>query len=174
MTRDEVSFTLDPTGQGLYGYWFGVAMSGSLMDGTVLPERQFSNRWDGPWRGAAAQHQDGWTAEMFLPWSMMSMPEAPDGKRQMGYYISRAYATRNERWAYPALPRSSGIFMSQLQPIEMENVNPSQQFTFYPYGSTTYDNLSDVDEYKAGFDIFWRPSTNLQLTSTINPDFGNV
>ena len=90
MTRDEVSFTLDPTGQGLYGYWFGVAMSGSLMDGTVLPERQFSNRWDGPWRGAAAQHQDGWTAEMFLPWSMMSMPEAPDGKRQMGYYISRA------------------------------------------------------------------------------------
>ena len=174
MTRDEVSFTLDPTGQGLYGYWFGVAMSGSLMDGTVLPERQFSDRWDGPWRGAAAQHQDGWTAEMFLPWSMMSMPEAPDGKRQMGYYISRAYATRNERWAYPALPRSSGIFMSRLQPIEMENVNPSQQFTFYPYGSTTYDNLSDVDVYKAGFDIFWRPSTNLQLASTINPDFGNV
>jgi len=30
------------------------------------------------------------------------------------------------------------------------------------------------DTYNSGFDIFWRPLSNLQLTATVNPDFGNV
>ncbi|MCZ6502192.1 MAG: hypothetical protein O6945_06725, partial [Gammaproteobacteria bacterium] len=50
--RDDISLTLDSSGQGLYGYWFGINLGGTVLDGTVLPERQFSRQWDGPWRGA--------------------------------------------------------------------------------------------------------------------------
>ncbi len=174
LTRDDVSLTLDTSGQGLYAYWFGISLSGSVIDGTVVPERNFSRRWDGPWHGAAAQLDDGWSAEMFLPWSMMTMPEVTSGKRLMGMYVSREVAHLNERWGWPALPRSKGLFMSQLQGIELEDVSPAQQFTFYPFAATTYDNTTNADSYKAGFDVFWRPATNLQLTATVNPDFGNV
>lgn len=176
ISRDDVSFTIDPSGQGLYGYWFGVNLGDTLQDGTVLPERQFSNQWDGPWRGASAQHDEGWSAEMFLPWSMMTMPERRGDKRIMGYYLSREVASQRERWAYPALPSTKPVFLSQLQKIEVEGINPRQQFTFYPFAAATWDN-ADVgreDSYKTGFDVFWRPSTNLQLTATVNPDFGNV
>jgi len=105
----------------------------------------------------------------------MTMPDIETSTRKMGYYLSRLVAERGERWAYPALPRTRSTFMSALQPIEFENVTPKKQLTIYPYGSSAYNRNSDSpDTYKAGFDIFWRPLSNLQLTATVNPDFGNV
>ena len=174
ISRDDLSITLDSSGQGLYAYWFGIGLGGSLLDGTVLPERQFSREWDGPWQGASAEVEGGWSAEMFLPWSMMTMPDVTGDTREMGFYISREVAYVNERWGWPALPRTKSVFMSQLQKMELIGINPRQQFTFYPYASTTYNNIKGEDTYKAGFDFFWRPSSNLQLTSTLNPDFGNI
>ncbi len=174
--RDTVSVTLDPGGSGLYGYWFAVNLGGSLQDGTVLPERQYSSRWDGPWNGASAEVEGGYDTEFFIPWSMMTMPESANSTRNMGVYFSRSVAHKNERWAIPALPSTTNVFLSKLRKLRVEGVNPKQQFTFYPYASTTYNNLDDTDpdSYKAGFDVFWRPTTNLQLTATVNPDFGNV
>lgn len=174
ITRDDISITVDSSGQGLYGYWFGINLGGTMIDGTVLPERQFSNQWDGPWRGASAVAEGGWSAELFIPWSMMTMPDLDGDRRVMGFYISRNVAYKNERWGWPALPRTKSIFMSRLQKFEVQGINPKRQFTFYPYASTTYDNITSQDSYKAGFDFFWRPISSLQLTATINPDFGNV
>ncbi len=140
----------------------------------MLPERQYSNQWDGPWEGASAEHPAGWSAEFFLPWSMMSMPEQQGDTRTMGFYISREVSYKNERWGWPALPRTQGVFLSQLQQIRLRDITPKQQFTFYPFASATYDNAAAEDKYQMGFDFFWRPSTNLQFTATVNPDFGNV
>lgn len=173
--RDGVSLTLDASGEGLYGYWFSVNLGGTLQDGTVIPERQFSSQWDGAWDGASAETDFGWTAEMFIPWSTMSMPESASSIRKMGYYLSRFVSYRGERWSYPGLPRTRSTFMSDLQPMEFENVVPRQQLTWYPYASSSYNrNIDNSDAYKAGFDVFWRPLSNMQVTATVNPDFGNV
>ncbi len=174
ITRDGISITLDPSGEGLYGYWFGVNLGGTLSDGTVLPERQFSNQWDGAWRGASTELPNGYSVEFFLPWSMMTMPEVEGESRKMGFYLSRTVAYKGERWAWPALPESLSVFLSALQSIEIDNFQPKKQFTFYPFASTTYDVIAAEDDYKAGFDTYWRPTSNLQLTATVNPDFGNV
>ena len=111
ISRDGWGITLDTSGEGLYGYWFTVNLGGSLMDGKVLPERNHTPEWDGPWNGAAAELPDGWSAEMFLPWSMMTMPPA-DGERVMGFFARRRVAYINERWGWPALPASGARFMS--------------------------------------------------------------
>jgi|TARA_B100000315_G_C14593769_1_gene597473 hypothetical protein len=104
---------------------------------------------------------------------MMAMPDSSD-KRSMGFYVSRRVAHLNERWSWPALPRTKSTFLSALQPFQLEDINPKKQFTFYPFGSSTYDNIVGETDYKTGFDIFWRPSSNVQFTTTVNPDFGNV
>lgn len=172
--RDGVSLTLDPSGEGRYGYWFGINFGGSLGDGTVLPERQFNSRWDGPWRGASAVLDDGYSVEYFLPFSMIPMPVSAADTRKMGIYISRQVAHRGETWGWPALPTSQSRFLSSLQFIEMDTFKPRTQFTFYPFSSSSYDIIAGEDDHKAGFDVFWRPGSNLQLTATVNPDFGNV
>ena len=53
----------------------------------------------------------GYSAEMFLPWSMMSMPGAGESRR-MGFYMSRKVACLNERWAWPVVPGGLSKFMS--------------------------------------------------------------
>jgi len=171
--RDFISFTLDTSGGGRYGYWMSLALGDNQADGTVLPERQFKRDWDGAWYGATAETEAGWSAEYFVPWSQMAMPKE-DRVRRMGFYASRNVGYLSERWAWPALPDSLPRFMSALQPVELVGISPRQQWSVFPYASRTIDGIDDEANFQAGADVFWRPSSNFQLTATLNPDFGSV
>ena len=173
LVRDTVGFTFDASGKGEYGYWGELALGGTQTDGTVLRERQFSTDWDGAWLGATAVTGSGWSAEVFFPWSQMAMPHAGD-ERRFGVFAARQFATAGERWAFPPIPVTQARFLSVLQPAELKAVNPRQQWSVFPYASATIDEVEDDTSYKGGMDLFWRPSTNFQVTATVNPDFGNV
>lgn len=173
VNRDNVGFTLDTSGNGRYGYWMNLSLGDSEMDGTILPERQYGRDWDGAWYGATRRTATGWVAEFYVPWSQMAMPKA-DGIRKIGVYVSRKVAHLDERWGWPGLTNTQPRFMSAMQPLELDQVDPRQQWSIFPYASVTMDNVTDDDQWKAGTDLFWRPSTNFQLTATINPDFGAV
>ena len=169
--RDSVSFTLDTSGGGRYGYWMNLALGDNQSDGTVLPERQFKRDWDGAWYGATAVTDKGWSAEYFIPWSQMAMP-SQDGVRRMGFYGSRNVGYLNERWGWPALPNSLPRFMSALQPVELQGINPRQQWSLFPFITSITDNAGDASEVRVGTEVFWRPSSNFQLTGSLLPDFG--
>jgi hypothetical protein len=174
LTRDGMQVTLDTSGEGLYGYWFSVYLGGSIGDGIVLPERRFVSNWDGPWYGDAAVTEDGWTAELFIPWAIMNMPQTDANLRRMGIYTSRSVGMLGERWSNPYLPSSQNLFLSALDTIELKNVAPRQEYNLFPYSSAAVDRITDQTDYKAGLDIFWRPTSDLQLSATLNPDFGQV
>lgn len=173
INRDNVGFTLDTSGDGRYGYWMNLSLGDSEMDGTILPEREYGRDWDGAWYGATRRTERGWSAEFFVPWSQMAMPKQ-DGTRRIGIYVSRKVAHLDERWGWPPLPSTRPRFISDFQPLELEAVDPAQQWSLFPYASGTYDRVVSDSEFKAGADMFWRPSTNFQLTATVNPDFGSV
>ena len=173
VNRDHMGITIDTSGEGRYGYWFGLSLGDSLLDGTVLPERKYSNDWDGPWRGRSQVTDYGWSAELFVPWSAVSMPHAGD-LRRMGVYVSRKVAYLDERWGWPKLPPTMQKFMSAMQQTELQGVAPRQQYNVYPFVAAAHDRIEDGQRYRAGLDVFWRPSTNFQLNATVNPDFGNV
>ena len=135
---------------------------------------QYSSNWDGPWRGASQRTETGWSVEMMLPWSMMTLPASESGDRDIGIYIQRAAASIDEDWAYPGLPRTQNRFLSRFPKTKIKGINPKQQFTFYPYVSSSLDAVGDRATQKAGFDLFWRPTTAFQVTGSFNPDFGNV
>ena len=128
---DGYQIVIDSSGNGLYGYWFRVKLGGSLMDGTLLPERRMESNWDGPWRGRTQTTDDGWTVEMFLPWAMLNMPDA-DGERRMAIEIVRFLARRNEMWSWPALPETEPQFISLFQPIRLEGVAAKQEVSLFP------------------------------------------
>ncbi len=173
VARDEISITIDTSGEGRYGYWFNVALGDSQSDGTVLPERQYSSTWDGAWRSATQITATGWSAEMFIPWGTVSMP-ASAPTRRMGLFMNRRVGYRDERWGRPALPLTKPKFMSALEQIEFEGVAPRQQYSVYPFAAATWDEIKNEMKYRVGADLFWRPTTNAQLTATVNPDFGSV
>ena len=173
INRDAWGIALDTSGEGLYGYVFNVALGGSVIDGKVAPERSFALEWDGPWETATHARADGWSLEAFLPWSMMTLPRV-DGDRVMGFWVNRKVAYIDERWGWPALPFTGARFMSALKPMAFPGVTPKKQLVVFPYGSTSYDSGPGVDEadFRAGIDVFWRPTSDLQLTAALYPDFG--
>ena len=174
LNRDYFSFTLDTSGEGRYGFWFQLSLGNSISDGTILPERNYSSSWDGAWRGGTARTAEGWSAEYFVPWALVNMPKA-DGLRTIGIFAQRNVAYVDERYAWPPLPWTRPKFMSDFQALGLEDLSPRQQYSVTPYIAGAYDRFADGDlEPKAGVDLFWRPSSNFQLTSTLNPDFGNV
>ncbi|MYH14604.1 MAG: hypothetical protein F4149_05460 [Gammaproteobacteria bacterium] len=171
--RDSIGIMLDTSGQARYGYWFELALGDTLNDGTMLPEQRFSREWDGPWRGATTRTATGWSAEMMIPWNILAMPHA-EGSRQIGAYVIRRVGHKLARWGWPPLPFTSPTFMTDMQPLIVEGVDPRQQYEVYPYVSASRDRIEGKSRYNAGVDVFWRPSTNFQLTGTLNPDFGAV
>lgn len=173
LSRDGFQIILDSSGDGRYGYWFSIYLGDSIGDGTVLPERDFQRSWDGAWHGNTAITDSGWSGEMFLPWSMLSMPKA-DGERRLGVHVTRFVAGINERWAWPAIPSGSQRFLSAVQPFRIDGVDPPAEFSIFPYLSGAIERQRDRRDQRAGADVFWRPSSNLQLTAALLPDFGQV
>jgi hypothetical protein len=170
---DFVAITLDTSGEGKYGYWFSLASSGVKTDGTLIPESQFSTDWDGAWYGETAITERGWSAELFIPWSQMAMPKK-QGTRRISIFASRKVAAVGERWSVPALPFTITKWIQNMRPMELVDVDPRQQWSVFPYTSVTQDQVRDQTKVRAGAEMFWRPSTNFQLATTVLPDFGNV
>ena len=173
LNRDGFTITIDTSGEGLFGFWFAINLGDSKEDGKVLPERNFSWEWDGAWQGATAVTDTGWSAEVFIPWSIIAMPPS-DKERRMNFFVSRKVAHLNERYGWPALPFTGSRFMSALQPMHMQEVNPKQQWEAYPYVATSADAIHDEQETKVGVNFSWRPAPSTQISGTISPDFGAV
>ena len=49
VNSDTFYIMIDSSGEGLYGYTFGLSLGGSKADGKIAPERVMSFEWDGPW-----------------------------------------------------------------------------------------------------------------------------
>ncbi len=174
LDRDGFVVGLDTSGEGLYGYFLRLNLGDSMTDATLLPERQMNMQWDGSWSGFTQALEDGWSIEYFIPWSMVALPQAGD-TRQIGIYLERQVGhLGGEAWSNPALPQTVNEYLSAFEKYELRDIEPRRQLTFYPFVSGIQDGISNDGEYKAGTEIFWRPTTNSLLSATINPDFGNV
>jgi hypothetical protein len=173
LSRDLIGVTIDASGDGLYGYGIGLALGDSMFDLSILPERQLNFQWDGSWDGRTQVIDEGWSAEFFVPWSMMPLPQV-EGVRKIGLAFRRQLGQRGEVWTAPPLPETLNVYISGFQKYELTDIEPRRQLTIYPFVSTDFNGIRHDAENKIGTDIYWRPSTNTLLSGSLNPDFGTV
>ncbi|MDB9789455.1 DUF5916 domain-containing protein [Gammaproteobacteria bacterium] len=174
LERDGFVVAIDASGEGLYGFYLRINLGNSLTDATILPERTFNFQWDGPWLARTQALENGWSAEYYIPWSMMPLPKVDDD-RKIGIYLERQVGhLQGEAWANPPLPGTVNQFLSAFEKYELKDIEPRRQLTYYPFASGIYDGVRDESTYKVGTEIFWRPTSNSLLSASLNPDFGNV
>lgn len=174
LERDGFVVAIDASGEGLYGFYLRINLGNSLTDATILPERTFNFQWDGPWLARTQALENGWSAEYYIPWSMMPLPQVDD-ERKIGIYLERQVGhLQGEAWANPPLPGTVNQFLSAFEKYELKDIEPRRQLTYYPFASGIYDGVRDESTYKVGTEIFWRPTSNSLLSASLNPDFGNV
>ena len=170
---DRVNVYVDFDGDGRSGYNFMVGLSNDIADSTISNENQFNGDWDGHWTHAVSEDDEGWSAEMLIPWHIAPMRQGDGGTRTIGLALDRVVGDSNERMAWPAISFNEQRYLSELRKVEVPQYSQSL-LAITPYVVGLYDNVGGKADFDAGADVFWKPNGQFQLSGTINPDFGQV
>ncbi len=96
---DYVSLILDPIGNGVRKYEFRINPSGSLSD--VLQDTvsdRYIYDWNTKWTGAATINDEGWSAEIAIPFQSIKFPEpTSDNVKPWFTMLKRSYPRRISR-----------------------------------------------------------------------------
>ncbi len=145
--------------------------------------------WNTFWDVKTTRDENGWYAEMRIPFSSLKFKAENDIAR-MGLIIVRNISANNETNTYPPIDPRYGFMAtnkpSLAQKIEIDGARPSRPVYISPYviGGFTRDwSLDDTEteyvrkdypKYNAGIDIKYNINSNLTLDLTANTDFAQV
>jgi hypothetical protein len=170
---DRVNVMVDFDGDHRTGYAFTLSSTDGISDAVITNENGFNNDWDGNWQHAVSEDDAAWTAEILIPWHIAPMRDAKGDQRTLAIYFDRVIAMTGERMAWPMTNWERSRFLSEFAPVEVTNYKQSL-LAVTPYISGLRDIANGHSELDGGMDVFWKPSGQLQLTATVNPDFGQV
>ncbi len=169
---DRVNVMLDFDGDHRTGYDFTVSSTDGIADALITNENNFNDDWDGNWRHAVSSDDESWSVEVLIPWHIAPMRNAT-GTRTLAIYLDRVTGATGERAGWPMASFERPRFLADFQRIEVPAYSQSL-LAITPYVSGLHDIAHGGSDGDAGVDVFWKPNGQLQLTATVNPDFGQV
>ena len=198
LQRDERSFRsdfcsiyLDTLNDEENSLSFKTSPSGNRSDSQRWNDaEQSDNSWDAFWDVAVSRDEQGWYAELRIPFSSVLF-QAIDGQVVMGVSMLRNISRKNELHVYPAIPPDLGNLAyakpSQMRKIIFKGIEPQGSPAYLtPYAlaggghahaldslGTRYDRSTDRVR-EAGLDLRYGLTSNLTLDVTANTDFAQV
>jgi hypothetical protein len=176
--NDNVEIVLDTFHDHRNAYYFSTNASGAMVDGRITENQSAALEWDGIWNVRTHIDETGWTAEFEIPFKTIGFDRSIT---KWGFNISRFLARGRERsrWASPS-PDVQLFQVVQAGHITgIENPSQGVGLDLKPYGISgfkrdiTRQNEVQAD-YNAGADIFYRITSNLVSSTTINTDFAET
>ncbi len=169
---DSIAVVFDTFRDGRTAYMFRTNPIATQQDGRIADNgRTEDYRWDAAWRSAAVRHDDRWTAEFEIPFA--SLKFSGDDEQAWGVNFVRTIPRRLETsmWAEPreVVFRVSGF--GELEGLAVPT--PEDKWTWIPYAIGSYEDGVGSD-LEAGIDVRWRPSNQLGVDLTVNPDFALI
>jgi hypothetical protein len=165
---------------------FGVTAAGVRLD-SYHPDDNEDNAdagFDAVWEARTMESADGWTAELWIPFSQLRFTPAAD--QIWGLNIRRFRPTLDEEDYWVLVPRTERVFVSRFGDLRgVSGVKPTRRIEVLPYvaGAATVNGNRDprnpFDDgrnltSRVGGDVKMGLGPNLTLEATINPDFGQV
>ena len=129
---DGFSLYLDPHHDHLTGAMFSVSAAGVQSDATIFNDSWNDGTWDAVWESATRIDEDGWVAEMRIPFSQLRFPAAD--RHTFGINAMRYIQRKNERAWLVHVPKKESGLASRLGHLEgLEGVSPRRTFELLPY-----------------------------------------
>jgi hypothetical protein len=162
---------------------FQVNPSGSKADMIGLGTSCCDQSWDPVWEAATHIDDDGWTAEIRIPYSQLRFSR--DSVQTWGLQIGRLIKRRQEAdvWSFTKKTESGGPSRYG-HLIGLRIPATAARIELLPYAVTKSASIAGArgDPFstrgrptlRAGVDLKDRLTSNLTLDATINPDFGQV
>lgn len=166
------------------GFLFTVTAAGVRGDEFVSSNGDnLDDSWNPIWYAAANVDEQGWTAEMKIPFSQLRFSNAEE--QIWGLNILRNYLRENEEFMWQNIPPDIKGFVSESGELHgIKGIKPQRQLEVQPFVVGQYDSypqeganpFRDGSDAKinAGIDAKIGVTNDLTLDLTINPDFGQV
>ncbi len=180
---DWVYLNLDTFNDGRTGYTFSLSPSGVQRDGVLYNDGWNDDSWDGVWDYGVKIDEQGWAAEIRIPFSQLSFPDRDE--QTWGINLSRRTRRLRERDDVVHLPRGESGYIRRFPDLVgirgVESGRPAELLA-YVAGKGEFLEVAGDDPFRdgsdfegnAGADLKWCLSSDLTLNATFNPDFGQV
>jgi hypothetical protein len=182
--NDFIGIVFDTYKDKLNGFEYFVTPLNEQMDAKVAPSSNGNNEdfsWNAVWQSAVKINEDGWSFEMFIPYSAIRF-----GKKNIqdwGLNIIRRRRKSGQQIFWQAVDPNVNGFLTQEGFINgFENIKPPLRLQLSPYFSTYLNNDGTLPpgEKKSevtlngGMDVKYGLNQAFTLDMTLIPDFGQV
>jgi hypothetical protein len=170
-------------------FHFAVNPAGVKRDGFVSGDNEWSEDfgWDAVWEVATRRDSTGWTAEFRIPLSQLRFASGngTDRGAVWGIEFARDVARRGERSYWAPIPPDAGTFVSNfgtLTGVPVREAKRRLEVAPYAVARTQRSNVDLGNPFRsaaahsasAGADFKVGLTSDITVTGTINPDFGQV
>jgi len=177
---DLVSIYVDPYHDKNTGYNFRVNPLGVQEDAYLYDDGDDDKDWDAVWGAETSTDDDGWYAEIRIPFSSVRYRSAES--MTWGLQVYRYMHQRGEDTAWVIWDPEASGFVSRFGEVTgLEDVRSPRQVELLPYAAASGTNPSadppdDGTETfeNFGLDLKYGMTADLTLNATIQPDFGQV
>ncbi|HEX5652748.1 MAG TPA: DUF5916 domain-containing protein [Chitinophagaceae bacterium] len=183
-TNDYVGIIFDTYYDKLNGFEYFVTPLNEQWDAKMSPNPNGNSEdfsWSAVWESGAVIHNDGWSFEMFIPYSAIRF-----GKKEVqtwGINITRRRRKTEEQFTWnPIDPNISGFLTQEGTWTGIANIKPPMRLQFspyfstyanhYPYSKSRQENWSG--QVNGGMDVKYGINQAFTLDVTLIPDFGQV
>ena len=184
--NDFIGFIFDTYNDKINGFEYFITPLGEQMDAKMSPvmDEHGNNEdfnWNAVWKSAAAIHNDGWTFEIFLPFSAIRFSKK--NIQDWGLNITRRRQKTGQQICWNPIDVNVNGFLTQEGFwTGLENIKPPLRLQFSPYFSTYGNHYPSNIQGKSnwtssvngGLDVKYGISQALTLDMTLIPDFGQA
>ena len=182
---DRFMWTLDPFSNQRGGYFFEVNPAGAMGDALIVPPQGSTaltttqNRaWDGIWLARVHRDENGWTAEIEIPFSTVNFN--PQGEA-WGANFQRTVRRKNEDSLWTGWGRNQGLanLAASGRIVGITDVSQGRGLDLKPYAIGTFrdePNSGASSTYKGtgGLDVFYNLTPQLKMNLSVNTDFAQT
>jgi hypothetical protein len=183
-TNDYIGLILDTYYDKLNGFEYFVTPLGEQWDAKMSPNQNGNSEdfsWSAVWKSAAVMHSDGWSFEMFIPYSAIRF-----GKKDVqnwGMNITRRRRKSEQQYTWnPIDPNVNGFLTQEGLWTGISNIKPPLRLQFSPYLSFNVNHFpttvpgekSWTSNLNGGMDVKYGINQAFTLDATLVPDFGQV
>ncbi len=182
--NDFVGIIFDTYNDKINGFEYFVTPLGEQMDAKQAPNPNGNSEdfsWNAVWQSGAKIHNDGWSFEIFLPYSAIRF-----GKKEVqdwGLNIVRRRQKSGHQLFWQSIdPTVNGFLTQEGMLTGLTNIKPPLRLQFSPYFSTYANhypyNQTDLKNWNTqvngGMDVKFGLNQAFTLDMTLIPDFGQV
>ena len=174
---DRIQVIFDTYLDGRSGYWFQIGPRGSIGDALVNENgKDFNKSWDGLWDGKAKITDDGWEAELIIPYKTLAFK---NGNSTWGLKLIRYIKRKSEISTWPATSLNGNRFqISDAGRITgISDISQGIGLDVIPYITGGISKKQEEDPNpvaNGGLDIFYNITPSLKAALTFNTDFAQT